>query len=191
MKERLRDFWGGEWGGKSASASLAAEILWSREESETSSRHFLFKFVPFARPSPTTVPSALSISGKAVKAKRGKGRIRSMGGGRGGVTKACPLLFSGDWSFLCAALGPALTHWLFYLMWNSTRSAELRQLNHNRIIRHPSALFLSLCLSFACRRKQPELHWFSFFKMFVLYWITWWGSKHGLIQVMAFYPYAN
>ena len=68
---------------------------------------------------------------------------------------------SGEPSFLCVELGPALTHWLFYLMWNSTRSAKPRQLLPQHNNQTPlSPLCRSFCLSFACRHKQPELCWF-------------------------------
>lgn len=132
--------------------------------------------------------------------------------GEGSLIKVCPFpppppplflcLFLGettkaaspplrDPSFLCSELGPVLTHWLFYLMWNSKLNAEPRQILPQQNDQTPPPLqpllFLSLHLSFACRRKQPQLHWFSF----LFYWITSWGSKSGLIQVMAFHPYRN
>lgn len=150
------------------------------------------KFVPLSSFFPT--PSALSIPGKAVKAKS----VRE-----GETTKAAiplppPTTPLRERSFLCEDLGLTLTHWLFYLMWNSTRSAEPRQLlPQQKNKTHLPPLFLSPCLSFACRHKQPELHWFSFTFLYwicflnLFYWIRYWGSKTGIIQVMAFYPYSN
>lgn len=126
---------------ESQATCLAGEILWSRR----GLRRFLvkvplLKFVPYPRPSPPPPPLFLRLFlGKLWKRSEQKRPQRER-------------------SFLCSALGPALTHWLFYLMWNSTRSAEPRQLLPQQNNNTPTPL-VSVSQSLF-RRKQPELHQF-------------------------------
>lgn len=74
-----------------------------------------------------------------------------------------------DRSFLCVELGPTLDSFT----WCETLHGVLN-LNifyHNRIIPPPVSLPL--------------------FRLYFTCLFSWWGSKSGFIQVMAFYPYTN
>lgn len=109
---------------ESRATCLASEILWSKRESELFSP-FLLKFLKILSLCPSSPPSnilllclSLGELSKQSETERGKDN----------KSPQPPSSLSGDRSFLFVELGLALTHWLFYLMWNSMRRAEPRQL---------------------------------------------------------------
>lgn len=121
---------------------------------ETLSR-FLLKLVPFSSSSfpPHYHSSTLSVSGRAVKAERGRERQQKppspssppRGSGVSSARSWAPLWHTDSFTW-CETLHGALNLDSFY---------------HNRITRPPTPP--RLCLSFVCRCKQPQLRWFCFF----------------------------
>lgn len=129
--------------------------------SETFS-HFLLKSCPRSSSPPPSIPLLFLCSvyfWESVKAETG----------RDNKSRLAPLpsvSSSRDRSFLCVALGPALTHWLFYLMWNSTRSAEPRQLlpQQNNKPRTPL-----VPVSLSLFRLWTQTTWATFLHLFNLF----------------------
>lgn len=140
MKERLWDFLRGQ-----TKAGLKLRpLVWPQKsfDPDAFSLSFSIKTLSLPLVVPPPLParihrfsSALSISGKAVGAKWGGRRAK---GNKSHLTPPPPPHTNPQFflhtaprrgrSFLCAEQGLALTHWLFYLMWNSTRSPEPPQL---------------------------------------------------------------
>lgn len=112
----------------------------------------IFPVLPPASPSPRLCPflGKLSKQSEAEREERdNKSRLPPPWGTRvSSVWSRAPLWHTDSFTW-CETLHGALNLDSFY---------------HNRITRHPppTPLFLSLCLSFACRHKQPELPWLCF-----------------------------